>query len=130
MYMARVIRRQPHIYSAICKARLGYSSYVAAMAQRALYRREKHLFCMSPFEERHCEELKNKGLTVLHDLLSTALMDRIFEKVDGLFRDLQINFKNAYSVQKNRRSSLEGLSYQELESSEKVITLRDALLDV
>ena len=62
MRMVQIIRSQPHIYSAICKTRLSYSRYVAAVAQRALYRREKHLFFMTPFEKRHSEELEKAGI--------------------------------------------------------------------
>jgi len=128
--LLRAIRSQPYLYSAMCKSLLFYSRHVAASTGRALYRRQKTLFSMSDSEARHCEELRNQGFTVLDDFFNEALMDRIYEKVDVLFRDLQIDFHDAYSVQNKKRVSLEGLTYQELESSEKMISLKDPLLKI
>jgi ectoine hydroxylase-related dioxygenase (phytanoyl-CoA dioxygenase family) len=85
---------------------------------------------MNDFEARHCDELRRQGFIVLHDFFDTALVDSLYEKIDVLFRNLQLDFYDAYSVQNNQRSSLEGLSYTELESSEKMISLKDPLLNV
>jgi hypothetical protein len=128
--IARLARRQPYLYSAVCRARLFYSRYIAAVPERALYRKEKALFSMTAFETQHCDNLRSQGVTVLHDFFSAELMDRIFEKADALFRALQLDFHDAYSVQHKRRASLEGLTYEELASSEKMLSLRDPLVNI
>jgi hypothetical protein len=129
-YLIRAVRSQPYVYSAVCKARLGYARYVAAMPERALYQREKPLFSMDALEARHCEELRSQGFTVIHNFFDTTLMDTILEKADLLFRNLQVDFYDAYSVQNKQRKSLEGLTYQELEAFEKMISLKDPLLHI
>jgi len=128
--LLRTIRSQPYLYSAMCKSLLFYSRHLAASTGRALYRSERPLFSMSASELIHCDELRNQGFTVLQGFFEEALMDRIYEKVDVLFRDLQIDFYDAYSVQNKKRVSLEGLSYQALESSEKMISLKDPLITI
>jgi len=128
--LIRFLRRQPHVYSAICKARLGYTRYVAARLERTLYRQDKPLFAMHAFEARCCDELRTQGFTVIPDVFAPALMDTILEKADRLFRSLQLDFYEAYSVQNNLRASLEGLTYEELEVSEKMIALQDPLLHI
>ncbi len=126
----RMVRSEPHLYSAICRARLAYSRYVAARYERALYRDNRDLFRMTEQEDRHCEELRGQGCTVLPEFFNTTLVDVLFEKTDRLFRSLQIDPKQAYSVQNRQRSSLEGLSYEELAASEKMIALRDPMLAI
>ena len=128
--LLRTIRSQPHVYSAVCKARLFYSRNIATARETILYRKLKPLFSMSPFEQRHCEELGKLGFTVLPDFFSMDLVDTIYEKVDTLFKSLDIDPYDAYSVQNKRRPSLEGLTYQELAASEKMISLKDPLLKV
>lgn len=128
--LIRLLRSQPHVYSAICKARLGYSRYIAGMAERSLYHHEKLLFAMNALEAKHCEELRTQGFTVIRDFFETALMDTILEKADLRFRSLQLDFYDAYSVQNKQRASLEGLSYQDLEASEKMIALKDPLFHI
>jgi ectoine hydroxylase-related dioxygenase (phytanoyl-CoA dioxygenase family) len=98
------------------------------MAERILYRQEKSLFAMNALEAKHCEELSNQGFTVVENFFEIALMDTILEKADQRLRSLQLDFYDAYSVQNKRRASLEGLSYRELEVSEKMIALKDPLL--
>jgi hypothetical protein len=83
---------------------------------------------MNAIESQHCDELRNQGFTVMHNVFDTALMDTILEKADLLFKDLRLDFYDAYSVQNKQRASLEGLTYKELEASEKMITLQDPLL--
>jgi ectoine hydroxylase-related dioxygenase (phytanoyl-CoA dioxygenase family) len=126
----RLIRSQPYLYSAMCKALLFYSRHIAASSGRVLYRGEKRLFSMSDMETTHCEELRNRGFTVVHNFFDSELVDRIYAKADRLFRDLQIDFRDAYSVQNRRRASLEGLSYRELELTEKMISLKDPLINI
>lgn len=129
-YLLRTIRSHPSVYSALCKARLGYTRYVAARVERALYHQEKPLFSMNTLEAKHCDELNSQGFTVMHNFFDTALVDIILEKAELRFRNLQLDFYDAYSVQNKQRTSLEGLTYQELEASEKMIALHDPLLHI
>src|SRR5262249_14605720 len=122
------VAKEPHLFSIICKARLFYSRHFTLRPERADYKRNKHLFTMSPFETERYEEMRKQGFTVLYDFFSFSRIDFIYEKADRLFRDLQIDAGSGYSVEKKRRKSLEGLTYQELESSEKFVCLRDPLL--
>ena len=126
----RVVRSQPHIYSAVCKGRLFFSRYIASAADMALYRRNRRLFAMTAVEKKHYEDLRNQGFTVIHDYFATELVDRIYEKADHLFKQSQIDVYDAYSVQNKQRSSLEGLTYEELEASEKMISLKDPLTNI
>ncbi len=124
------LAKEPHLFSLICKARLFYSRHLTVRPERADYERDKHLFAMSPFETERLEDLRHQGFTVLQDFFDVSRIDAIYEKADRLFKNLQIDTGSGYSVQKGRRQSLEGLTYQELESSEKFICLRDALINV
>lgn len=128
--LVRLLRSEPHVYSAVSQARLHYSRRIAARAERALYRREQTCFAMSPLETRHCRELGEQGFTVLPNVFATALIDGIMEKADRLFRELRLDVYDAYSVQNKQRDSLRGLSYQELERTEKMIALQDPLLQI
>jgi hypothetical protein len=85
---------------------------------------------MSDFEARHCEQLRKQGFTVIESFFPTDSIDRIYATADRLFGSLQLDFHHGYSVQDGRRCSLEGLSYEELSKSEKVIAVRDPLLNV
>lgn len=124
------VAKQPHLFSLLCKARLFYSRHFAVRPERAEYKRAKHLFTMSPFEAARYDEIRTQGFTVLRDFFDVGRIDRMYEKADRLFRDLQISTGTGYSVERNRRKSLEGLTYEELESSEKFIALKDPLLNV
>jgi hypothetical protein len=126
----RTIRSQPHVYSAVCKARLFYSRNIAAVRERILYRKLRHLFSMSPFEQQHCEALGRQGFTVLPEFFNADLVDTVYEKVDTLLKNLEIDPYDAYSVQNKKRPSLEGLTYEELAASEKMISLKDPLVKV
>jgi ectoine hydroxylase-related dioxygenase (phytanoyl-CoA dioxygenase family) len=126
----RAVRRHPHIYSAVCKARLGYSRFVSAHAERALFRKHTALFAMNMTEANHCQELRNQGFTVMEDYFDSSLMDSILQKADPLFKTLKLDLYDAYSVQNQKRASLEGLTYEDLEQTEKMISLRDPLLQI
>jgi hypothetical protein len=128
--LVRLVRSQPYVYSASSKARLFYSRHLAARRERALYRREHEAFAASEMERRHSQELRDRGFTVLHDFFDTAVIDAIFAKADPLFRNLEIEPGDSYSIQKGERRTLEGLTYESLERTEKMISLRDPLLNV
>jgi hypothetical protein len=121
---------QPRLYSAICRTRLFYSRHVAGAESRKSFRRNRTLFALSDFEARHLESLRKQGYALIPGFFPNALIDRIYARADGLFRSLKIDCARAYSVQSGERASLEGLSYEELAATEKMIALRDPLLQV
>ena len=85
---------------------------------------------MSHLEARHCRELNEQGFTVIPNVFDVALIDSIMERADRLFRELRLDVYDAYSVQNRKRDSLQGLSYQELEQTEKMISLQDPLIHI
>ena len=90
--LIRFLRSQPYVYSAICKARLRYTRYVAAMSEQTLYRKEQPLFAMDTLEAESCNEIRNQGFTIIPDFFAPALMDTILEKADRLFGKLTVGF--------------------------------------
>ena len=128
--LLRIIRSQPYVYSTMCKSLLFYSRHVAAKPERTVYKQARSLFSMTDLETKHCDELRNQGFTILHRFFSFELVDRIYEKADKLFKALELDFYDAYSVQNGWRSSLKGLSYEELEASEKMVALQNPLLNI
>jgi hypothetical protein len=127
-FLVRTIRTQPHLYSAICKARLLYSRRVAGAETRAAFREKRALFEMTAFESEHVQSMREQGYTLAPDFISRELNDRVFAKADEAFRSLQVDLRRAYTVQSGERPSLAGLSYEELAASEKMIALRDPLV--
>jgi hypothetical protein len=121
--LLRIVRREPHFYSAVCKAALFYSRNVLFAKQKKSFRDQKDLFAMNASEAAHFEELKRTGITIFPGFFDAELIDRIYQKADRLFADMRLNFQIAYSVQNGRRTSLEGLTYEELAATEKVIYL-------
>jgi hypothetical protein len=129
-FLLRTIRTRPHLYSAICKARLYYSRHVAGAAGRGLFASRPGLFAMSAFEEQHVQTLQSHGYALAPELFSKELIDRIHEKASSLFRDLQIDQERCYSIQTRQRENLRGLTYDEVAASEKVIALREPLVRI
>lgn len=121
---------QPHIYSAVCKARLLYSRRVAGAASRNLYLHHQPLFEMGALESAQVEHLRNTGYALIPEFFPADLVDSIYAKADFLFRNLEIDFGRSYSVQTGARASLEGLSYDHLAATEKMIALRDPLIQI
>lgn len=128
--LLRTVRTQPHIYSAICRARMLYSRRIATARTRNLLLQHRNLFTMSELEQQEVESLRCRGYTLLPSFFPGDLIGRIFTVADAMFRNLQIDLKRAYSVQTGKRTSLEGLSYDELAASEKMIALRDPLVHI
>jgi Phytanoyl-CoA dioxygenase (PhyH) len=129
-FLVRTIRTQPHLYSAICKARLLYSRRIAGADVRELFLSNQHLFAMTDFERQHVESMRTRGYALAPGFFPPGLIGRIYTRADSLFRDLQIDVTRAYSVQAGERSSLDGLSYDQLAASEKMIALRDPLIQI
>jgi Phytanoyl-CoA dioxygenase (PhyH) len=129
-FLLRAIRTKPEIYSALCKARLYYSRRVAGATARTLYKTHSELFRMSAFEKRQVESLQQHGYALAASFFPYELIDRIFARVSALFRDLQIDEKRCYSIQTGQRASLQGLSYEEIASTEKMIALQNPLLHI
>jgi hypothetical protein len=129
-FVLRTVRTQPHLYSAICKARMFYSRRIAGAGARALFFQNERLFRMNEFESRQGESLKTNGFALAPGFFDRKLTDGLYRKADTAFRSLQIDLKRAYTVQSGERRSLEGLSYDELERTEKMIALRDPLVQI
>ena len=129
-FWLRTLRRNPYIYSVACKARLTYSRRVLAARERMILQEHKALFAMSQSEAARCRELREQGFTILPELVPISVVDQLFERADRMFKDLRINMRYGYSVQNKLRTSLEGLSYEELAASEKVIAVQDPLINL
>jgi hypothetical protein len=129
-FLLRTLRARPHLYSAICKARLFYSRRVAGAEAREIFRRNQRLFAMDEFERFQVVCLRNRGYALAPELFPKELTDAIFLKADALFRSVQIDSARSYSVQTKQRASLSGLSYEELAATEKMIAVRDPLLNI
>jgi hypothetical protein len=129
-FLLRAVRRQPHLYSAICRARLLYSRRVVGANMRELFRRHETLLGMDDFEREQVRLLRETGYALMPEYFSPAMMDQIFHKADAMFHNLEIDTQRAYSIQTGERSTLEGVSYEELAATEKTIALRDPLLRI
>jgi hypothetical protein len=129
-FLLRTMRSHPHLYSTICKARLLYSRQIAGATSRKRFRDNRHLFSMSEFESQQVNSLRANGFALAPDFFSHELSDRIYAKASAMFRALQIDTERAYSVQTKQRPSLDGLSYEELAATEKMIALRDPLVHI
>ncbi len=126
----RALRKRPGLYGAICRARLFYSRRLAGAAARRSFYRNNGLLVPSLLEKSNIESLRTHGYSLLPDYFPTELIDRIYSKADAMFRDLRIDFTRAYSIQSGARRSLEGLSYEDLATSEKMIALADPLVHI
>ena len=129
-FLLRSIRTQPYVYSAICKARLFYSRRVAGAAARALFLQNEPLFRTNHFEKEQIASLRRNGFALAPSFFSRELTDQLFRKADAAFRALRIDVHRAYTVQNGERRDLAGLSYEELERSEKMIALRQPLVQI
>ena len=123
----RVLRRSPYVYSAICRSRLFYSRSIRGATAKNLYARNRSLFSMSSFEANHCKELADQGYTILRDFLDTTLIDEIHRKADHFFRDCEISTVPIYE---GEYATLEGLTYEQLASTQPKIGLKDPMLQI
>ncbi|HTW24421.1 MAG TPA: phytanoyl-CoA dioxygenase family protein [Candidatus Baltobacteraceae bacterium] len=128
--LVRRLRMQPSIYSAICRARLLYSRRIAGSKERSSFRHNRDLLYMNDFERRQVESLRHSGYCLSARFFPAELVDRIHAKADAMFRNLQIDFTRAYSVQSGERTDLRNLSYEELAATEKMIAVADPLLHI
>ncbi len=129
-FLVRSLRRQPNIYSAICRARLFYSRRVAGSKERSAFQRNRDMLKMNDFEKGHAESLRRYGYALASQYFPIELIDHLYQKADAMFRSLQIDFGRAYSVQSGQRADLRNLSYEQLASTEKMIALGDPLLHI
>lgn len=126
----RALRKRPGLYGAICRARLFYSRRIAGAAARRSLLRNCGLFLPSVFEWSTIDSLRTHGYSLLPAYFPAELIDRIYSKADALFRELRIDFTRAYSIQNGERRSLDGLSYEDLAASEKMIALADPVVHI
>lgn len=129
-FVVRTIRKHPHLYSAVCKARLLYSRRIAGAGARSLFRQNRRLFSMNEFESQQVENLRTHGYALAPSFFSKSVMDEIHTKADAMFHGLAIDPERAYSVQTGQRANLAGLSYNELAATEKMIALRNPLIRI
>jgi len=85
---------------------------------------------MTPDERKHSEELRTQGFTLIRGFVDTDTVDHLYRRADELFRSLQLDSRDSYSVQNRQRSSLDGLTYEDLEATEKMIAIKDPLLSI
>jgi hypothetical protein len=126
----RAIRKRPALYSAVCKSRLFYSRHITGAHGRREYRNHLPLFRMNDFESQQVASLRSLGYALAPSYFPSETADRICAQADAMFRNLQIDMVRAYSVQDGHRENLEGLSYEQLATTEKMIALRDPLLHI
>jgi hypothetical protein len=126
----RAVRQRPALYSAVCKSRLFYSRHIAGAHARREYREHLPLFRMNDFESRQVESLRTLGYALAPSYFAPDAVGRIYAQADAMFRSVQIDTQRAYSVQDGERESLEGLSYEQLAATEKMIAVRDPLLHI
>ncbi len=107
-----------------------YSRRIAGAKTRRIFRRNRGLLAMNAFEAEQVESLRAHGYALAPGFFPESLVDSIYRKADAMFRDLQIDFERAYSVETGERRSLAGVSYDELAASEKMIALRDPLVHI
>jgi len=105
-----------------------YSRHFAGASMRALFQQHHDLFAMSEFEREQVASLRRHGYALVPEFFSAPAIDSIFSQADVMFRNLEIDAQRAYSIQTKERSTLNGLTYEEIASSEKMIALRDPLL--
>ena len=129
-FLLRTIRTQPHLHSAICKARLYYSRRIAGARTRELFLRNRALFEMDAYEAMQVESMRSQGYALLPNFFPRSVSDRLFVAADQEFRALNIDLHRSYTVQNGLRASLEGLSYEALAASEKMIALREPLIQL
>ncbi|MGH9737875.1 MAG: phytanoyl-CoA dioxygenase family protein [Candidatus Acidiferrales bacterium] len=129
-FLVRSIRARPALYSAICKSRLFYSRRIAGAAARQEYLSNLSLLRMDKFESQQVGSLQERGYALTPSHFPPELIDRIYTQADAMFRNLQIDTHRAYSVQDGQRKTLDGISYPQLAATEKMIALRDPLLNV
>jgi hypothetical protein len=129
-FLVRTVRTQPHLYSAICKARMLYSRRIAGAKMRRLFKGNRHLFTMNEVETQQVNSLRESGYALISEFFPREPIDRIFFKADAMFHNLEIDTHLAYSIQSKNRTTLEGLSYDELAATEKMVALRDPLVRI
>jgi Phytanoyl-CoA dioxygenase (PhyH) len=121
--MVRMIRSMPHVYSLLCRSRLLYSRRVLGAEDVRLYREHRDLLAMTPGETHHCAQLARDGYTVIDDVFPVSVIDRILEQADELFRRGHFTDTAVYAG-----TDLRGRSYDEVASTQKIISLADPLL--
>lgn len=85
---------------------------------------------MTDFESGQVRDLRANGYALIPEFFPADFIDRIYTQADRRLRDLEIDFSRAYSVQTGARATLKGLSYDQLAATEKMIALRDPLLQI
>jgi hypothetical protein len=77
-FLVRAVRTRPHLYSAVCKARIFYSRRIAAAQMRRLFKRNRSLFTMSELEAQQVKSLRESGYALISEFFPREQIDRIF----------------------------------------------------
>ncbi|HUO33987.1 MAG TPA: phytanoyl-CoA dioxygenase family protein [Candidatus Acidoferrum sp.] len=129
-FFLRQLRARPHLYSAICRARMLYSRRVAAAVGRRQFRANARLFVTNDFERSLIASLRRHGYALAPGFFSAAVADSLSASSDCLFRALSLDPLRSYSVQSGHLRDFSGLTYDDLAVREKLIAVRDPLLQI
>jgi len=129
-FLLRSLRARPRLYSAVCKARMLYSRRVAAAGARRVFRANASHFAMNDFERAQVASLRLHGYALAPGFFPRDLVDSLFASADRLFRSLALDPDRSYSVQTGRFRDFSGLTYAGLAAGEKLIALRDPLIQI
>ena len=129
-FLKRLVRSEPHLYSLSARARMFVTRNLRAREERALMREHRALFAFQGEEAERSRELAEQGFTVLPGRFPVDLVDRVFAAADAAFHRLDLAEDHSYTVRTGQRETLSGLTYDQLAKSEKMISLRDPLVQV
>jgi len=107
-----------------------YSRRIAAAGARRVFRENTPNFAMGDFERAQVASLRSHGYALASGFFPRNLADSLFSCADRLFRSLELDPDRSYSVQAGRLRDFSGLTYAELAASEKLIALRDPLVQM
>jgi len=124
------IRSNPYLYSLIVKARIWFSRNILSKQLIKKFNDNVDIFNLNDNERKHVKELDENGITVLENYFDREQVTEIDNKIDSLFRKLNINMNGGYNVSHGRLKTLKGMSYEELSITEQAITIKDPLLKV
>ena len=125
----KAIRTMPYLYSFICRTRRFLSKEISNKEKKRIFEVNSTIFNPNGFEKIHINNLKKDGYTVIENLFNNELIDEIDIKADKLFKELKIN-DHGYNITHGRIPTLKGFTYEEIETFEQNITLKDPLLNI
>ncbi|HUC42319.1 MAG TPA: phytanoyl-CoA dioxygenase family protein [Candidatus Micrarchaeaceae archaeon] len=85
---------------------------------------------MNEFESSQAASLRLHGYALAPGFFARDLVERLHLAADRLFRVLSLDPGRSYSVQSGQRRDFSGLAYEDLAASEKLIAVRDPLVQI